>query len=166
MGSFLPRILMPSAEGVELSPIDMVEPGALGVCVYNPAPVNPMPLPPPGMNYKSRLAMLEERDVNFFIISGQTFPLLENWRKLAGLPDIPFLCDADRAFATEVGVPIKQVENRNFRTHAAFVLQDDRLLAILLEADLAHNFESVLQALDVASNQEPGEYDLPDKPTY
>jgi hypothetical protein len=166
VGSFLPRILMPSSEGVELSPIDMVEPGALGVCIYNPAPVNPLPLPPPGMDYPSRLALLDKRGVSLFIISGQAFPKLESWRKLAGLEDMPFLCDVDRAFAAEVGIPIKRLENQHFRTHAALILQEDRVLAILLETDLAHNFEGLLPALDMAEAREPGEYDLPDQPTY
>jgi hypothetical protein len=166
VGSFLPRILMASSEGVELSPIDMVEPGALGVCIYNPAPVDPMPLPPPGMDYPSRLAMLDKRNAGLFIISGQAFPKLESWRKLAGLDDLPFLCDGDRAFAAEVGIPIKRLENQHFRTHAAFILQEDRVLAILLETDLAHNFERLLAALDVAEAREPGAYDLPDQPTY
>ncbi len=166
VGSFLPRILMPSAEGVELSPIDMVEPGALGVCIYNPAPVNPMPLPPSGMDYVSRLAMLDARKVDFYIISGLSVPKLERWRDLAGLDDRPFLSDETGAFAAEVGVPIKRLEGQNFRTHAAFILHEDRVLAILLETDLAHNFEGLLAALDVADNREPGEYDLPDKPNY
>ncbi len=166
VGSFLPRILMPSAEGVDLSPIDMVEPGALGVCIYNPAAVNPMPLPPPGMDYPSRLALLEERKVDFYIISGLSIPGLERWRELAGLGDISFLSDAAGAFAAEVGVPIKRLEGQNFRTHAAFILHEDRVLAIMLETDLAHNFEGLLAALDMAEDREPGEYDLPDKPDY
>ena len=166
VGSFLPRILMPSSEGVELSPIDMVEPGALGVCIYNPAAVNPMPLPPPGMDYFSRLAMLDERKVDFFLISGLSIAALEQWRELAGLDDIPFLSDESGAFAMEVGAPIKRVEGRNFRTHAAFILHEDRVLAILPETDLAHNFEELLSALDVADGREPGVYDLPDKPHY
>jgi len=145
----------------------MVEPGgALGVCIYNPAPVNPMPLPPPGIDYKARLAMLDARKVNLFVISGQTLEKLQTWQKLAGLLDVPFLCDAEKAFAFEVGVPIKTLEERNFRTHAAIILQEDRVLAILLETDLAHNFEGLLAALDVAQGQEPGEYELPDHPTY
>ena len=166
VGSFLPRILMPSAEGVELSPIDMVEPGALGVCIYNPAAVNPMPLPPPGMDYPSRMALLDERGVDFYIISGLSIPKLESWLAQTGLDDIPFLSDVNGEFAAEVGIPIKRVEEQNFRTHAAFVLHEDRVLAILLETDLAHNFEGLLAALDMADNREPGQYDLPDKPTY
>lgn len=166
VGSFLPRILLPSAEGVELSPIDMVEPGALGVCIYNPAPVNPMPLPPPGMDYPARLAMLDKRKVDLYIISGQSLEKLASWRTLAGLEEISFLSDVNGEFAAEVGIPIKRVEGQNFRTHAAFVLHEDRVLAILLETDLAHNFESLLAALDMADNKEPGTYDLPDKPTY
>ena len=166
VGSFLPRILMPGSEGDELAPIDMVPSNALGVCIYNPAPVNPMPLPPPGMDYPSRLAMLKERDVSLYIISGLPLPRLEQWREMAGLESIPFLCDVDGEFTAEVGVPIKRVEGHNFRTHAAFVLQEDRVLAILLETDLAHNFEGLLAALDIADNREPGEYDLPDKPHY
>lgn len=165
VGSFLPRILLPSSEGVELSPVDMVEPGALGVCIYNPAPVNPMPLPPPGMDYPARLAMLDKRGVSFYIISGQIFPKLESWRKLTSLEDVSFLCDAENAFAAEVGVPIKRLENQRFRTHAAFILQEDRVLSILLETDLAHNFEGLLAALDMAEAREPDEYDLPDQPT-
>jgi len=166
VGSFLPRILMPSAEGVELSPIDMVEPGALGVCIYNPKAVNPMPLPPPGIDYPARMALLEERKVDIYVISGLSVDRLKSWRELAGLDDLPFLSDEKGEFAAEVGIPIKRVEEQNFRTHAAFVLHEDRVLAILLETDLAHNFEGLLAALDVADNREPGEYDLPDKPTY
>ena len=166
VGSFLPRILLLSAEGVELSPIDMVEPGALGVCIYNPAPVNPLPLPPPGMDYAARLAMLDERKVDLYIISGLSVERLESWRAQAGLEEISFLSDAQGAFAAEIGIPIKRVEDQNFRTHAAFVLDEDRVLAILLETDLAHNFEGLLAALDMADNKTPGTYDLPDKPTY
>jgi hypothetical protein len=112
------------------------------------------------------LALLDKRGVSLFIISGQAFPKLESWRKLAGLEDMPFLCDVDRAFAAEVGIPIKRLENQHFRTHAALILQEDRVLAILLETDLAHNFEGLLAALDMAEAREPGEYDLPDQPTY
>lgn len=167
VGSFLPRILLPSSEGVELSPIDMVEPGgALGVCIYNPAPVNPMPLPPPGIDYTARLAMLDARKVNLFVISGQTLEKLQTWQKLAGLLDVPFLCDAEMAFAFEVGVPIKTLGDQHFRTHAAIILQEDRVLAILLETDLAHHFEELLAALDVAEARAPGVYELPDQPTY
>lgn len=166
VGSFLPRILMPSSEGSELAPIDMVQPGALAVCIYNPAAVNPMPLPPAGMDYASRLAMLDERHVKLYIVSGQSFPKLESWRKLAGLKNIPFLCDAANEFSAEVGLPIKQLATQHFRTHAAFVLQEDRVLAILLETDLAHHFEGLLAALDIADNRQPGEYELPDQPHY
>ncbi len=166
VGSFLPRILLPSAEGVELSPIDMVEPGALGVCIYNPAPVNPMPLPPPGVDYAARMAMLDARKVDLYVISGLSVERLKSWRELAGLDDLAFLSDVKGDFAAEIGVPIKRVDKQNFRTHAALVLHEDRVLAILLETDLAHNFEGLLAALDIADNLQPGEYDLPDKPTY
>ncbi len=165
VGSFLPRILLPSSEELELAPIDMVEPGALAVCIYNPAPVNPFPLPPPGLDYPARLAMLDARGVGIYVISGLPLPKLASWREQLGL-EIPYLSDEKGEFAVEVGIPIKQVDERNFRTHAAFVLHEDRVLAILLETDLAHNFEGLLAALDVAEGREPGRYELPDKPTY
>ena len=165
VGSFLPRILLPSSQELELAPIDMVEPGALAVCIYNPAAVNPFPLPPPGVDYPARMAMLAERRVGFYVISGLAIPRLASWREQVGL-DIPYLSDTKGAFATEVGIPMKQVDDRNFRTHAAFVLHEDRVLAILLEADLIHHFEWILSALDVAAGREPGVYELPDKPTY
>ncbi len=165
IGSFLPRMLLPSSEGMDLAPIDMVEPGALGVCIYNPAQVNPFPLPPPGMDYPSRLAMLEERGVDFFVISGLPLPKLASWAELLGL-EVPYLSDEQGEFSAEVGIPIKQVADRRFRTHAAFILHEDRVLSMLLEADLAHRFEDVLAALDVAEGREPGVYSLPDKPTY
>ncbi len=165
VGSFLPRILLPSSEGMEMAPIDMAEPGGLAVCIYNPAAVNPFPLPPPGMDYPARKAMLDERQARLYVISGLPVARLRSWREQVGL-DIPFLSDEQGAFAIEVGVPIKQVDERNFRTHAAFILHEDRVLAILLEADLAHHFEWILAALDVAEGREPGRYDLPDQPTY
>ena len=165
VGSFLPRILLPSSDGLDLAPIDMVEPGALAVCIYNPAAVNPMPLPPPGMDYPSRLAMLEERKVDLFVISGLPLSKLASWQEYIGL-DIPYLSDAEGLLAAEMGIPIKQVEGRNFRTHAALILHEDRILALLLETDLAHNFEGLLMALDVADGREPGHYQLPDQPTY
>jgi peroxiredoxin len=165
VGSFLPRILLPSSEGMDLSPIDMVSPDALAVCIYNPAAVNPIPLPPPGVDYPARMAMLQEREVGLYVISGLSLPRLARWRQLIGL-DIPYLSDEKGEFTAEVGIPIKVVDERNFRTHAAFILHEDRVLAILLEADLTHHFESILAALDVAEGREPGVYDLPDKPTY
>ncbi|HHB90416.1 MAG TPA: redoxin domain-containing protein [Anaerolineae bacterium] len=165
VGSFLPRILMPSSEGLDLAPIDMVEPGALAVCIYNPAAVNPFPLPPPGLDYPARMALLDERDVALYVISGLSPNRLASWREQVGLA-IPYLSDEKGEFAAEVGIPVKQVEGRNFRTHAAFVLHEDRVLAILLETDLAHHFEGLLAALDVAEGREPGRYELPDKPTY
>ncbi len=165
VGSFLPRILLPSSEGMPLSPIDMVEPDALAVAIYNPAAVNPFPLPPPGLDYESRLAMLKERDVGLYVISGLPVAKLTSWREQVGL-NIPFLSDEAGEFAAEIGIPIKQVDQRNFRTHVAFVLHEDRVLAVLLETDLAHNFEGLLTALDIAEGREPDVYDLPDKPTY
>jgi len=165
VGSFLPRIIMSGDDGAELTPTDMVAPGGLAVCVYNPAAVNPMPLPPPGMDYALRLAMLADRDVSLYVISGQTLSKLKSWQKQLGV-DTPFLCDAEGAFASEVGAPLKQVNGQYFRTHAAFLLQEDRVLAILLETDLAHHFEELLMALDVVENREPGDYHLPDQPHY
>ena len=165
VGSFLPRITMLSADGSELSPVDMAAPGGLAVCVYNPAAVNPMPLPPPGMDYALRLSMLSERDVSFYVISGQTLSKLKSWQKQLGV-DVPFLCDDEGAFAAEVGAPLKRVGEQYFRTHAALLLQEDRVLAILPEIDLAHHFEALLTALDRVENREPGEYHLPDQPHY
>ena len=165
VGSFLPRILLPSSEGMALAPIDMVEPGALAVCIYNPGAVNPFPLPPPGLDYPARMAMLAEREVALYVISGLSPDRLASWQERVGLT-IPYLSDEKGVLAAEVGIPIKQVDERNFRTHAAFILHEDRVLAILLETDLAHNFEGLLAALDVAEGREPGVYELPDKPTY
>lgn len=165
VGSFLPRLRLPSLAGPNLAPVDLVDEGALGICVYNPGAVNPFPLPPRGVDLPHRYAMLQERNVALYVISGLGLPRLESWLAMVGI-DIHCLSDAEGEFSREVGVPIKQVEGRNFRTHVSLILQEDRVLSILLEADLIHDFERVLAALDLAANQEIGEYDLPDKPWY
>ncbi|NOX60844.1 MAG: peroxiredoxin family protein [Chloroflexi bacterium] len=165
VGDFLPRVRMPSLAGPVLTPADLVDEGALAVCIYNPAAVNPFPLPPRGVDLPSRYAMLDERGVTLFVISGLTLPRLANWMDYIGL-DFYALSDANREFADLAGIPIKRVDDRNFRTHCAFVLQEDRVLSILLEADLVHDFERLLMALDIAEGREPRTYDLPDKPWY
>jgi len=165
VGSFLPRLRLPSLAGPSLAPVDMVDEGSLGICVYNPGAVNPFPLPPRGVDLPRRFAMLQERNVSLYVISGLGMPRLSSWLEMAGI-DIHCLSDAAGEFSREVGIPIKQVEGRNFRTHVSLILQEDRVLSLLLEADPVHDFERVLAALDVAENQEIGEYDLPDKPWH
>ncbi|RME83889.1 MAG: hypothetical protein D6775_06945 [Caldilineae bacterium] len=165
VGSFLPRLRLPSVAGPMLAPADMVDEFALGVCIYNPAAVNPFPLPPRGVDLPGRLAMLAERNVTLYVISGLSLNRLASWLDLVEAP-IHALSDEKGEFARAVGVPIKQVEGRNFRTHCAFVLQEDRILSILLETDPIHHFEDLLAALDVAEGKEPGEYRLADKPWY
>ena len=165
VGSFLPRLRLSSLAGPKLAPVDLVEEGTLGICIYNPSAVNPFPLPPRGVDLSRRLAMLQERDVSLYVISGLGLPSLSSWMEMIGA-DIHSLSDADGEFTQTVGIPIKQVEGRNFRTHMSFILQEDRVLAMLLEADPVHDFERVLVALDVAANQPVGEYDLPDKPWH
>ena len=165
VGSFLPRLRLPSLAGPNLAPVDMVDEGALGICVYNPGAVNPFPLPPRGVDLSRRYAMLQERGVTLYVISGLELSRLSSWLEMVGL-DIHCLSDAAGEFSREVGIPIKRVEGRNFRTHASFILQEDRVLSILLEADPVHDFERVLAALDLAADQTIGEYDLPDKPWY
>lgn len=165
VGGFLPRILLRSVAGPKLTPADMVEEGALAVCIYNPAAVNPFPIPPPGVNLRRRLQMLAERGVTLYVISGQTVQRLASWMEHIG-EVVHALSDSDGAFAMEAGVPIKRVDDRNFRTHVALVLQEDRILSILLETDPIHHFERLLQALDVAEGRDPGEYRLPDRPRY
>ncbi len=164
-GEFLPRMRLPSVAGPLLTPADMVEEGALAVCIYNPAAVNPFPIPPPGVNLGQRLQMLAERDVMLYVISGLDVRRLASWMEYTG-EVVHALSDAEGAFALQVGIPIKRVDDRNFRTHVAFVLQEDRILNILLETDPIHHFERLLQALDVADGREPGNYRLPDRPRY
>ena len=165
VGSFLPRLRLPSLAGPSLAPIDMVDEGSLGICVYNPGAVNPFALPPRGIDLPRRYAMLQERDVSLYVISGLKLPRLSSWMEMIGI-DFHCLSDAEGDFSRVVGIPIKQVEGRNFRTHVSFILQEDRVLSMLLEADPVHDFERVLAALDVAENQDVGEYDLPDKSWY
>ncbi len=165
VGSFLPRLRLPSLAGPTLAPIDMVDEGSLGLCVYNPGAVNPFALAPRGVDLPRRYAMLQERGVSLYVISGLGIPRLSNWLELVGI-DIHCLSDAEGDFSRAVGIPIKQVEGRNFRTHVSLILQEDRVLSMLLEADPVHDFERILAALDVAENQDIGEYDLPDKPWY
>jgi peroxiredoxin len=165
VGSFLPRVPLPSLAGVELTPADLVEEGKLAVCVYNPAAVNPFPIPPRGVDLARRLAMLQERGVTLYVISGLSLPRLANWLEYIGA-DFYVLSDHQRVFSALVGVPIKRVGGRNFRTHVSLVLQEDRVLAILLEVDPVHQFERLLMALDVAAGREPGVYVLPDRPWY
>ncbi|MCX7852950.1 MAG: peroxiredoxin family protein [Caldilineales bacterium] len=165
VGSFLPRVPLPSLAGVELTPADLVDEGELAVCVYNPAAVNPFPIPPRGIDLPRRLAMLRERGVKLYVISGLSLPRLANWLEYIGA-DFYVLSDQQRVFSALVGVPIKRVGGRNFRTHVSFVLQEDRVLAILLEVDPIHQFERLLMALDVAAGREPGTYVLPDRPWY
>ncbi len=165
VGSFMPRLRLPSLAGPKLAPIDLVEEGALGICVYNPGAVNPFPLPPRGVDLTRRLAMLQERDVSLYIISGLGLPRLSSWMEMVQA-DIHSLSDADGEFCQTVGIPIKRVDGHNFRTHISFILQEDRVLSMLLEADPVHDFERILTALDVAANQPVGEYDLPDKPWH
>jgi len=165
VGGFLPRLRLPSVVGPMLTPSDMVEEGAVAVCIYNPAAVNPFPLPPPGVNLAQRLQMLADRDVRLYVISGLGVRRLASWMEYTD-EVVYALSDADGDFAAQVGIPIKRVDGRNFRTHVAFVLQEDRILSILLETDPIHQFERLLQALDVADGREPGEYKLPDQPRY
>ncbi len=165
VGGFLPRVRLPSLAGPTLTPADLVDEGALAICIYNPTDVNPFPLPPKGVDLPRRYAMLRERQVALFVISGLSLPRLGQWVEMIGL-DIYALSDADSAFARQSGIPIKRVGDSNFRTHVAFILQEDRILSILLETDPIHNFESLLAALDVAEGQEPGAYDLPDQPWH
>ncbi len=165
VGDFLPRVRLPSLAGPVLTPADLVDEAGIAVCVYNPAAVNPFPLPPRGVDLVSRYAMLETRGVTLFVISGLTLPRLANWMDYIGL-DFYALSDANHEFSDLAGIPIKRVEGRNFRTHCSFVLQEDRVLSILLETDLVHKFEHLLMALDIAEGREPGTYDLPDKPWY
>ena len=68
--------------------------------------------------------------------------------------------------AAVAGVPIKRVDGYNFRTHVALVLQEDRILSILPEVDPVHQFERLLQMLDVAEGRDPGVYELTDRPWY
>ena len=165
VGSFLPRLRLPSVAGPLLAPVDMVDEGALAICVYNPGAVNPFSLPPRGVDLPRRFAMLQERAIALYVISGLPLPRLEQWLDLVGL-DIHALSDADRALSSVVGIPIKRVEGHNFRTHVSFILQEDRILSILLETDLVHQFEQLLMALDVARGDSPQQYDLPDKPWH
>ena len=165
VGGFVPRLRLPSLAGPLLAPVDFVEEGRLAVCVYNPAAVNPFPLPPAGVDLIARYQLLQERNVTLFVISGLPLPLLANWMDYVGL-DLYALSDEERLFATEAGIPIKRVEGHNFRTHAALILQEDRILSLLLEADLVHHFEHILMALDVATGRPAGAYELPDQPWY
>lgn len=165
VGGFLPRVRLPSLAGPTLTPADLVDEGALAVCIYNPTDVNPFPLPPKGVDLPRRYAMLRERRVALFVISGLSLPRLGQWFEMIGL-DIYALSDADNTFARQAGIPIKRVGDSNFRTHVAFILQEDRILSILLETDPIHNFEHLLAALDIAEGREPGVYDLPDQPWY
>ena len=163
VGSFLPRLHLQSLAGPSLAPVDMVD--DLGICVYNPGAVNPFALPPRGVDLPRRFAMLQERGVSLYVISGLGAPRLSSWLEMVGV-DIHCLSDDKGEFSRAVGIPIKQVEGHNFRTHVSFILQEDRVLSMLLEADPVHDFERVLAALDVAENQDIGEYDLSDKPWY
>jgi len=165
VGEFLPRVRLPSLAGLTLTPADLVAEGELAVCVYNPSDVNPFPLPPRGVDLPGRYAMLQERGVKLFVISGLALPQLGRWLELAGL-DIYALSDVERTFAAVAGVPIKRVDGYNFRTHVSFVLQEDRVLAILVETDPIHHFERLLMALDVAVGRDPGIYELSDQPWY
>ena len=165
VGSFLPRLRLPSLAGPLLAPVDMVEEGGLAVCVYNPAAVNPFPLPPRGVDLPARMAMLEERGVSLYVISGLDLTRLANWMTFIRI-EIHGLSDADGEFARVAGIPIKRVDGRNFRTHAAFVLQEDRVLSILLETDPIHHFEQLLMALAIAADDEPGQYVMSDAPWY
>ncbi len=165
VGSFLPRVPLPSLAGIPLTPADLVEEGELAVCVYNPAAVNPFPIPPRGVDLPRRLAMLQERRVKLYVISGLSLPRLANWLEYIGA-DFHVLSDYQRTFAALVGIPIKRVGGRHFRTHVSLVLQEDRVLAILLEVDPIHQFERLLMALDEAAGREPGTYILPDRPWY
>ncbi len=165
VGEFLPRVRLPSLAGLTLTPADLVAEGELAVCIYNPADVNPFPLPPRGVDLPGRYAMLQERGVKLYVISGLTLPRLGRWLELVAL-DIYALSDSERTFAAKAGVPIKRVEGNNFRTHASFVLQEDRVLAILMETDPIHQFDHLLMALDIAAGRDPGVYELPDQPWY
>ena len=165
VGSFLPRLRLPSLAGPLLAPIDMVEEDGLAVCVYNPAAVNPFPIPPRGVDLPARMAMLEERGVSLYVISGLDLTRLANWMRFIKI-EIHGLSDADGEFARVAGIPIKRVDGRNFRTHVAFVLQEDRVLSILLETDPIHHFEQLLMALDIAAGGEPGQYVMSDAPWY
>ncbi len=165
VGGFLPRVALPSLAGIALTPADLVEEGALAVCVYNPAAVNPFPIPPRGVDLPRRLAMLREREVTLYVISGLGLPRLANWLEYIGA-DFHVLSDHQRTFAARVGIPIKRVGGRHFRTHVSLVLQEDRVLSILLEVDPVHQFERLLMALDEAVGREPGTYVLPDRPWY
>lgn len=165
VGGFIPRVRLPSLAGPLLTPADLVDENALAVCIYNPSEVNPFPLPPRGVDLTRRLAMLKERRVSLFVISGLDLPRLASWLELAGL-DLYALSDAGREFTNRAGIPIKQVEGHNFRTHVALILQEERILSILPETDPVHDFERLLMALDVADGREPGRYLLPDQPWY
>lgn len=165
VGERLPLIRLPSLAGKMLPPVDIVDEGTLAVCIYNPDAVNPFPLPPRGVDLPARMAMLAERGVTLFVISGLDLKRLASWMDNVGL-DIYALSDADRNYAGEAGIPIKRVEGNNFRTHCAFILHEDRILAILPETDPVHHFEQLLAALDVAEGREPGNYELPDQPWY
>ena len=143
----------------------MVDEGALAVCIYNPAAVNPFPLPPSGVDLPRRYELLRKRGVTLYVISGLAIPQLQSWLNQVGL-DIHALSDADGEMVAALGIPIKRVEGRNFRTHVGLVLQEDRILSILPETDPVHRFEELLTALDVAADQKPQTYDLPDKPWY
>lgn len=161
----LPRLHLPSLAGPDLAPVDLIDEGALAVCIYNPAAVNPFPIPPRGVDLAARFAQLRERGVTLYVISGLELPRIASWMDQIEL-DLYALSDADGAFARQIGIPIKRVEGRNFRTHCAFVLQEDRILAILLETDPVHDFEQLLAALDAAEGRQPGLYTLPDRPWY
>lgn len=165
VGEFLPRMRLPSVAGPMLTPADMVDEGALAVCIYNPAAVNPFPVPPPGVDLPRRLEILREREVMLYVISGLSISRLASWMEYTG-EVMHALSDAEGNFTARVGIPIKRVNDRNFRTHAAFILQEDRILSILLEADPIHHFGKLLQALDVAEGREPEVYHLPDQPQY
>lgn len=165
VGGFLPRVRLPSLAGPLLTPADLVDENALAVCIYNPSEVNPFPLPPKGVDLPRRFGMLNERGVKLFVISGLGLPHLAHWLELVGL-DFYALSDAGREFTNRAGIPIKQVDGHNFRTHVAFVLQEERILSILLETDPVHDFDRLLMALDVAEGREPGTYALPDRPWY
>lgn len=165
VGGFLPRVRLPSLAGPLLTPADLVDENALAVCIYNPSEVNPFPLPPRGVDLARRFAMLKERGVTLFVISGLGLPRLASWLEQVGL-DLYALSDAGREFTNRAGIPIKQVEGHHFRTHVAFVLQEERILSILLETDPVHDFERLLMALDVAEGRDPGSYVLSDRPWY